>query len=228
MKPRGECYNRNGVYQAINNPTECLALRFFWNETAAWNIAPPECLSTELIATRENHLGQTLNGYMDPTYNWTIPDFVHDQCVLRVRYNISTAEIDWNLNSTHNTMLPLVTDPLVYPLSAGVTPLQLAVNTDQHGRIFQDRSYTFSIKPRPTSLSGLTSTSKIYNINVKGKRGNIVDTFPSQEYSFVPDFLNLKGGDWVHFQWTGSDYNPNRAPNSAEGGPPERGLFCYI
>merc|ERR1711916_384213 len=39
------------------------------------------------------------------------------------------------------------------------------------------------------------------------------------EYDFVPNYLTAGTQDFVHFQWTGSDYNPNRNPNNAEGGP---------
>jgi len=42
------------------------------------------------------------------------------------------------------------------------------------------------------------------------------------EYDYVPQVLNVAGGDLVHFQWIGSDYNPNRNPNDAEGGPADK------
>lgn len=121
--------------------------------------------------------------------------------------------------------------------------VKLKVNTNQYGRTFQDRSYTFSIKPLPTTSAdannqldspavdadamwaALRKGGKIYNVNVRGKRGNIVQTYPSVEYDFVPNALALDTDDMVHFQWTGSDYNPRRGCNDATGGPPDPNLY---
>jgi hypothetical protein len=46
-----------------------------------------------------------------------------------------------------------------------------------------------------------------------------MNVFPALQYQFSPKILKLKKNDLIHFQWTGSDYNPDRWPNSAEGGP---------
>ena len=37
----------------------------------------------------------------------------------------------------------------------------------------------------------------------------------------MPNTLQTEVGDRVHFQWTGSDYNPRRGCNNGEGGPPD-------
>merc|ERR1711998_84831 len=111
---------------------------------------------------------------------------------------------------------PVVQDPY---LGIGADPtksfLSLAVNTNQYGRTFQDRSYVFAIRPRP---EGMSPTAKIYNVNVRGKRGNIAQVYPAVEYDFIPNDLCIEQNDYIHFQWTGSDYNPQRNPNDAEGG----------
>jgi hypothetical protein len=127
--------------------------------------------------------------------------------------------------------------------SDGEMFVKLKVNTNQYGRTFQDRSYVFSIKPLPTAnkaadrkadtpmvdytrmSQAMKSGGKIYNVNVRGKRGNIVQVYPSVEYDFVPNSLALGTNDMVHFQWTGSDYNPRRGCNDATGGPPDLNLF---
>jgi len=37
------------------------------------------------------------------------------------------------------------------------------------------------------------------------------------EYDFTPQDLKVNQGDYVHFQWTGSDFNEQRNPNNGEG-----------
>ena len=195
----------------------------------------------------------------------------YKSCTLRLRYNISTSDFpqwpeeameanhgwaDKMVNFKNNTKkneddpaTPLIQDPYIFT-GVGDSPakgkqfVSLAVNTNQYGRTFQDRSYKFAIKPRPSAEScdnpnddtecrnadspkilSPNNNQKIFNLNVRGKRGNIVQTYPSVEYDFVPNRLKLDQNNYIHYQWTGSDYNPRRGCNNGEGGPPDPNDF---
>ena len=91
-------------------------------------------------------------------------------------------------------------DPYI-DIGGDSSPLRLAVDTAQYGRVFQDRSHVFLLRPRPANLEG----KRILNLNVRGKRGNIVQTYPAVEYDFSPNRMEVKEEvDVVHIQWTGT------------------------
>ena len=101
--------------------------------------------------------------------------------------------------------------------------LQLNLNTDELGRTFQDRTHVFEIWPRPgawrtsrdtelgnallllSPIDGVQDNENIYNWNMLGKRGNIVQTYPAVEYDFTPRHLRVNANDLIHIQWTGTD-----------------------
>jgi hypothetical protein len=90
-------------------------------------------------------------------------------------------------------------------------PLVLAINTNQFARTFEERSHMFYIKKLPL----LQTPGSIYNLLVRGKRGNIVQTYPAVEYDFSPNRLEITLNDYIHFQVTGCDTNPGG--NDGEG-----------
>jgi len=115
---------------------------------------------------------------------------------------------------TANTR-PLYNRPYVQMFGADSTlpKLGLAINTNQVSRTFQDRSYVFKGQEVPKG----TKCSKIYNLGNRGRRGNIVQCYPSVEYDFVPTFLDVTDDDCVHIQFLGSDFNEAKNPNNGEG-----------
>merc|ERR1712146_772577 len=136
-----------------------------------------------------------------------------DTCVLRLRYNMTTTDYvghpyedpdnftDWRFNDDAS---PVQNDPNV---DMGISrSVRLALDTSQTGRTFQDRSHIFKIVERPV---GVSAGARIWNLNVRGKRGNIVQVYPGVEYDFTPNTLEMSSSDYVHIQWTGSNPNPN-------------------
>ena len=86
----------------------------------------------------------------------------------------------------------------------GTTDLQLALNTAQLGRTFQDRSHVIILKPR-SQLPLKYQHSNIYYIGGMGKRGNIVQAYPAMEYRFTPERMTITTNDVVCFVWSGKN-----------------------
>jgi hypothetical protein len=169
-------------------------------------------------------------------------------CVIRLRYNMSTTDIardtiNAELNQGGGVTSPIQQDPYVEIGNDGTAgtvkangngnPTQLLalnMNTNQLARTFQDRSYVFKVRAMTTAQKAevalncvpeTASKAEVWNVNVQGKRGNIVQTYPSVEYNWVPQSICAPQKACLHIQATGSDYNPRRGCNDGAGGPPD-------
>jgi hypothetical protein len=133
VRNKGSC-----SVDAQNNNASCVAAGGTWTESGAFGIAAPQCIQAKW--SRDNHLGNGWDPY-ENNFTWTVPTLAAaDQtCVLRLRYNISTGDYPWNLNSTFNgrARSPVTQNPTVdFGIKFG---LRLAINTAQYGRTFQVR-----------------------------------------------------------------------------------------
>merc|ERR1712117_925449 len=152
-----------------------------------------------------------------------------------------TTTAECNNNKNNRVQSPVTQNPTV-DVGVEMQGLRLALNTAQTGRTFQDRSHVMRLLTRPTAGTPTTTANaavnngfnanalgtnannaqaqagttamipKIYNLNVQGKRGNIVQTFPAVEYNFWPKTLQVKTGECIAMQWTGSNTNNNGNP----------------
>jgi hypothetical protein len=226
VKARFFCADENGKQAAPNNEFECKQNnKFSWTKVASHGIPAPQCLPAPW--GRDNHLGSA-NAGGEATFNWTLPTAGKDElpcikddncnCVLRLRYNISTADLGKDGNRPDSGFIDWVSNEQASPVldddikDQDGNSFQLAIDTSQFGRTFQDRTHVFHLKKRPSGVSG---ANRIFNLNVRGKRGNIVQAYPATEYDFCPDSMDVRAGDYIHFQWTGCDTNP--AGNAGEG-----------
>ncbi|UJR30759.1 hypothetical protein I4U23_018279 [Adineta vaga] len=195
-----------------------------WIEYSSHNQPAPECYTPPY--TRENHLGD-MSGSDMPVFNWTLPNISAKKCVLRIRYNISTGDYNgWNASATSNIYIMkeyfsnesiaekrgyrYTSNPEIQLFNNMNLTFKLAIDTQQYGRVFQDRSFTFEIRQRPKEYQD----RPIYNLNVRGRRGNIVQVFPALEYDFVPNRLEISPNSYVHIQWIGSNTTP---PGAGQG-----------
>jgi len=201
------------------------------NPNSNTGVRPPLCKLAEW--SQVNNLGNVENseeGGLPRYHDWELPTInelesagchmytyagqKYSRVVVRLRYNMSTTDynpytIDANCNQDNNARIqsPVRQNPSV-DVGVDMQGLRLALNTAQTGRVFQDRSHVMTIMEPPAQLTN----KKVHNVNVQGKRGNIVQTFPAVEYDFWPRTLNMKPNECISFAWTGSNTHNNGNP----------------
>jgi len=135
---------------------------------------------------------------------------------------------DRNCNDEDSREYVLVNNPQVRVLPEKFgdkqVKLQLAVNTAQYGRTFQDRTHAFTWHKKHPDVG---ENQRMKMLTVSGKRGNIVQTFPGHEYFFIPEVMHLRQGDYLHVEISGSDTNPNNNDGQGRKGT-DRSNICPL
>ena len=206
-------YKVGDIRDDISSKNSCLALNggsktYVWGHPMSWKdlgndeLSPESCIALpadvechQAPDTRDGYLGNANGERETPRFTWTLPNYEENKrCVMRIRYIISSNEDE--ITGRNNVVYTDGTD--------GVTIARAPVKVT-----FEDRSHVFKLLKRPDEIpDNLT----IHNIVVRGKRGNIVQTYPAVEYDFVPNRLAIPEGDAIHFQWTGSNTHKNGNP----------------
>jgi len=120
------------------------------------------------------------------------------------------------LNGLKTKYRPRYNRPEIKPFGDDEPLISIALNTDQAGRTFQDRSYVMNIEPKK-NLEEFNGCNKVINVATMGKRGNIVQSYPAIEYDWSPDNVDVKQGECLDFHIHGSDFNAAKDPNNGEG-----------
>ena len=55
---------------------------------------------------------------------------------------------------------------------------------------------------RPDSVP---DAANLVNLGVRGRRGNIQQSFVAVEYDFIPNHISISEQDFVHIQWEGAN-----------------------
>jgi len=226
---KGKCQNANdgGLTKTTTNAITEAECTGTWSEYT-FNMPAPTCALAPW--QHMNHLGNARTDESTPqmaAYNMTLPDWdsltspgmpvrvyegEYAKCVFRLRYNITTDDYDpWTTDYTSNGIdnSPVRNDDNNAAVGLSTT-LNINIATDQFGRTFQDRTHVFFIRKKTEALD--KPGVRIHNLGVRGKRGNIVQTYPAIEYDFSPNNLYAAPGDLIHMQWCGSNTHANGNP----------------
>ncbi|XP_036355112.1 protein DD3-3-like [Octopus sinensis] len=183
-------------------------------------VAPEKPFCSQAPVNRLNHLGNGIGGETN-SFDWKLPYFPSGsemRCVYRARYNIRRRLFhnrDKRLKTTktleRRNRVPVQNKP------GRETCWSRTPVGNQHCPVRQNLPGQSHVFPLDAPSPGLDNET-INNLNVRGKRGNIVQVFPAVEYDFVPNNLEMDSEDLVHIQWTGSNTHNNRNNGNAGQG----------
>ncbi|XP_014664364.1 PREDICTED: protein DD3-3-like [Priapulus caudatus] len=163
-----------------------------WTEFASHGLPPPDCRETE--HTRDNHLGNGATGYPN-SYEWTVPEMLHEHCSFRIRYNISTGDYDsWNTNASMNTLTK----------KARVNGNQFRTTTCQSVDVH--------------SRFGFENCSEAADRGYLMKNNPVVEIFPGYNLDLRLAINTAQFGRTFQDRWTGSNTNPDNNDGQGRAG----------
>jgi len=72
-----------------------------WTETDSFGLPAPDCRAN--TEHRDNHHGNIHDSHHFDTYTWKVPEnIVSEQCVFRIRYNMTSSDYDWRNTDVEN------------------------------------------------------------------------------------------------------------------------------
>ena len=207
-------------YTSITTESNCVGKDLVWGRALDYQaiaddkLTVPRCLRLPVKAkclknpnTRQNYLGMTDDTNEAPRFQWALPIYEKNQrCVMRIRHIISNNDED-TVSSDDKDIRQATGSSLYLALPQK--------HSNNNKVVFQDRSHVFKLLTRPSEIP---QDQTLHNIVVRGKRGNIVQTFPAVEYDFCPNNLKINNGDAVQFQWTGSNNHDNDGHSDGQAG----------
>ncbi|MES1907661.1 MAG: hypothetical protein MHM6MM_000737 [Cercozoa sp. M6MM] len=239
--------NYDGAYVMPITKEECTAIEGFWLPEESFGLDEPDCMVHPLSRDNHlgNAFFVDVNGKAEDIddqgppatagYWWEVPEDMADKnCILRIRYNITTGDVPhkahipikgkedeafiWDKSKNckgGEPNCPVYQDPYVR-VDDSLPRISVALNTNQIGRVFQDRSHIFQVKSRNKADKKCRS-GKLWSLSCRGRRGNIVQAYPSVEYDFTPNPLYVGQDECIHIHFSNKMFNQNNGRNNAAG-----------